>query len=43
MRVLAPLIAALLLCGCTGVLDNCPDGLRDPPWGSGVPDPHKGP
>jgi hypothetical protein len=43
MRVLASLFAALLLSGCVGVLDNCPDGLRDPPWGSGVPDPHKGP
>lgn len=35
--------AALLLGACTGVIDNCPDGLRDPPWGSGAPNPHKGP
>jgi hypothetical protein len=43
MRSLAFAAIALLLAGCAGVLDACPDGLREPGWGSGVPDPHKGP
>jgi hypothetical protein len=43
MRSLAFVAVVLLLSGCAGIVDYCPDGLRDPPWGSGVPDPHKGP
>lgn len=43
MRALVLTAVVLLLAGCTGVLDNCPDGLREPGWGTGVPDPHKGP
>jgi len=42
MRTLALCaLAAVLLTACSGVIDNCPDGLRDPPYGSGVPNPHK--
>jgi len=37
------ILISLSLTACAGVLDNCRDGLRDPPYGSGAPDPHGGP
>jgi hypothetical protein len=40
MRWIALLAAALFLSACGGVIDNCPNGLRDPPWGSAIPTPH---
>jgi hypothetical protein len=43
MRAFALATMLLVLAGCAGVIDACPDGLREPGWGSGVPDPHKGP
>ena len=43
IRLLAVCATALMLSGCVGVIDRCTDGLRAPGWGSGVPDPHKGP
>jgi hypothetical protein len=43
MRALALAAFALMLAGCAGVIDYCPDGLRDSPWRSGSHDPHDGP
>jgi hypothetical protein len=40
MRTLALIAALVLLTGCAGVLDNCPNGLSDPPAGSTIPTPH---
>jgi hypothetical protein len=31
--------ALLLLAGCGGVIDRCPNGLAPPEWGSTVPSP----
>jgi uncharacterized protein YceK len=42
IRALAVTVVMLLLSGCGGIIDNCPEGLRAPLWGSTVPDPHKG-
>ncbi|WP_279386482.1 hypothetical protein [Phenylobacterium hankyongense] len=40
MRALALAAALLLLAGCAGVLDNCPDGLSPAPWDSTAPHTH---
>lgn len=42
-RLLPVCVAVMMLTGCAGVIDRCTEGLRAPVWGSGVPDPHKGP
>jgi hypothetical protein len=41
MRLLILAATLVLLAGCAGVLDNCPDGLAGPPAGSSIPDPHR--
>ena len=40
MRALLLTAAVLLLAGCGGVIDRCPNGLDPPGWGSTVPKPH---
>jgi hypothetical protein len=39
MRLLI-LIAVLMLAGCGGFIDRCPDGLAPPPGDSKIPAPH---